>query len=57
MIPLIPLSLAKSSHLAGTRAVNAKAISEDGPSYQRSTHKGAVLQYDYKQKVRYGRWR
>jgi hypothetical protein len=42
MIPLIPWSLAKSSRLTGTQAVNAKTISESEPPHQRSTHKGAI---------------
>jgi hypothetical protein len=42
MIPLIPWSLAKSSRLTGTQAVNAKTIPENEPPHQRSTHKGAI---------------
>jgi hypothetical protein len=42
MIPLIPWSLAESSRLTGTQAVNAKTISENEPPHQRSTHKGAI---------------
>jgi hypothetical protein len=42
MIPLIPLSLAKSSRLTGTQGVNAKTISQSKPPHQRSTHRGVI---------------
>jgi hypothetical protein len=43
MIPLIPLSPAKSSRLTGTQAVNAKTISEKNePPHQRSMHNGVI---------------
>jgi hypothetical protein len=48
MIPLIPLSPAKSSRLTGTQAVNAKTISENEPPHQRSTHKGAIWSMEVK---------
>jgi hypothetical protein len=48
MIPLIPLSLAKSSRLTGTQALNAKTISENEPPHQRSTHKGAIWSMEAK---------
>jgi hypothetical protein len=48
MIPLIPLSQAKSSHLTGTKAVSAKTISENEPPHQRPTHKDAIWSVEMK---------
>jgi hypothetical protein len=48
MIPLIPLSPAKSSRLTGTQAVNAKTISENEPPHKRSTHKVAIWSMEVK---------
>jgi hypothetical protein len=48
MIPLIPLSPAKSSRLTGTQAVNAKTISKNEPPHQRPTHKGAIWPMEMK---------
>jgi hypothetical protein len=48
MIPLVPLSPAKSSRLTGTQAVNAKTISENEPPHQRSTHNGAIWSMEVK---------
>jgi hypothetical protein len=48
MIPLIPWSLAKSSRITGTQAVNAKTISENELPHQKSTHKGAIWSMEVK---------
>jgi hypothetical protein len=48
MIPLIPLSPAKSSRLTGTQAVNANTISGNEPPHQRSTHNGAIWSVEVK---------
>jgi hypothetical protein len=48
MVPLIPWSLAMSSRLTGTQAVNAKTISENEPPHQRSTHKDAIWSMEVK---------
>jgi hypothetical protein len=42
MIPLIPSSPAKPSRPTGTPTVKAKAISENEPAHQRSTHSDAI---------------
>jgi hypothetical protein len=43
MIPLIPLSLAMSSCLTGTQAVNTKTISGNEPPHQRSTSTVTII--------------
>jgi hypothetical protein len=48
MIPLIPWSLAESSRITGTQAVNAKTISENEPLHQRSTHTGVIWSMEVK---------